>query len=88
MKIDTPRAKKIGDLFNINYDIVSVNDLKYGLNVELEHTDITKADIYLTAKIALKHLEEYPDYYKRLKQMEGEADKFWKNKKPSIYNTP
>lgn len=87
MKIDSPTTKRIGDFFNINYNVVSLEDLKFGLNVELEHTDITKADPYFTAKIALKHLNEFPDYYKRLKIMEKEADEFWKGKKkPSIYN--
>jgi len=42
-----------------------------GLNVELEHTDVTKGDPITTGKITLAHLEELPDYYTRLKRMEG-----------------
>jgi hypothetical protein len=86
MKIDSPTTKKISDFFNINNDVVSLEELKFGLNVELEHSDITKSSPYLTAKITIKHLTEFPDYYKRLKQMEKEADEFWKGKKkPSIF---
>ncbi|GAJ07065.1 unnamed protein product, partial [marine sediment metagenome] len=31
-------------------------------------------------KIALAHLNEFPDYYDRLKNMENEAEKYWDNK--------
>jgi hypothetical protein len=51
-----------------------------GLHVELEHgrqdpaTDVTHDDPIMTGKIALAHLNEYPDYYTRLAQMEAEAE--------------
>jgi hypothetical protein len=46
--------------------------------VELEHgrrdpaTNVTDDDPETTAKIALAHLNELPDYYDRLAVMEGE----------------
>lgn len=42
--------------------------LKEGMAVEREHGDVTSRDAILTAKIALAHLRERRDYYKRLKQ--------------------
>ena len=54
------------------------------MNVELEHgkrdraTNVTNDDMIITGKIALAHLNEFPDYYTRLVKMEKEADKFWK----------
>jgi hypothetical protein len=51
-----------------------------GLNVELEHglhdpsTDVTGNDPILTGKIALAHLNEFPDYYTRLAKIEREAE--------------
>lgn len=45
--------------------------LKMGLSVEREHY----SDIAHRTKIALDHLEEIPDYYTRLKEMEMQADK-------------
>jgi hypothetical protein len=51
-----------------------------GLEVELEHgkrdppTNVTNDDPVLTGKIALAHLNEYPDYYTRLAKMEKEAE--------------
>jgi Protein of unknown function (DUF5661) len=52
-----------------------------GLEVELEHekrdplTDVTRDDEITTGKIALARLNEFPDYYTRLKKMESEAEK-------------
>lgn len=43
--------------------------LKLGLDVEKEHY----SDMPHRRKIALDHLEEIPDYYTRLKQMEDKA---------------
>lgn len=56
------------------------------MDVELEHgrrdalTDVTNDDPLLTAKIALAHLNEIPDYYTRLKKMETDARTYWAQK--------
>jgi len=42
-----------------------------GLEVELEHKNVTGGDLELTGMIALAHLEEMSDYYTRLKKMES-----------------
>lgn len=69
-------AKRIGDQLNIDWDIVDINEFLMGLNVELEHgsrdtnTNITNNDPILAGKIALAHLNEFPDYYTRLKRIE------------------
>lgn len=61
-----------------------MNQFRRGLNVELEHglrnedTNITNDDPILTGKIALAHLNEFPDYYDRLETLKKEADKFWR----------
>jgi hypothetical protein len=34
----------------------------------------------MTAKIALAHLTEFPDYYTRLAKMEEEAKNYWESK--------
>lgn len=41
-------------------------DLLVGMNVEREHRNITHCSPVLSAKIALAHLRERPDYYRRL----------------------
>jgi hypothetical protein len=56
-----------------------VEQFQMGLDVELEHgprspkTDVTGDDWNITGKIALAHLNEFPDYYTRLAVMEREA---------------
>ena len=58
---------------------VDLDQLSRGMTVELEHgrrdplTDVTNDDPLLTAKIAIAHLREIPDYYDRLARMEAEG---------------
>ena len=57
------------------------------MEVELEHgrqdpaTNVTDDDPVLTGKIALAHLNEFPDYYERLELMEREAERDWAAKR-------
>lgn len=59
---------------------VDPEQLRIGMEVELEHgrrdplTNVTDDDPLLTAKIALAHLRELPDYYARLTVMEAAAE--------------
>ena len=76
-------AKKIGEQLGIKWDKFDVEQFRMGMDVELEHglcdpeTNVTNDDFLITGKIALAHLNEFPDYYTRLERMEKEADKFW-----------
>lgn len=77
----TEQALEIGNKLGIDWGRFNVEQFHIGLNVELEHglnapsTDVTNNDPILTGKIALAHLNEYADYYTRLKKMEREAKK-------------
>jgi Protein of unknown function (DUF5661) len=72
-------AKRIGEALGIDWSKFDVEQFRMGLNVELEHgkrdssTNVTQDDEVLTGKIALAHLNEFPDYYNRLQKMETEA---------------
>jgi hypothetical protein len=76
-------ALSIAKYLNIQFDKFDSEQFRIGLNVELEHgsinpfTNITNDDPIITGKITLAHLNEYPDYYKRLTKMEEEAEKYW-----------
>jgi Protein of unknown function (DUF5661) len=74
-------ARRIGaeigiDWANAPFD---VEQFRMGMDVELEHglhdllTNVTDSDPVVTGKIALAHLNEFPDYYTRLHRMEEEA---------------
>ena len=81
------QAKAAGEQLGINWDKFDVAQFRAGMGVELEHgtvdpkTDVTSDDPLKTAKIALAHLTEFPDYYTRLAKMEEEAKGFWDSKK-------
>lgn len=76
-------AREIGDRLGIDWRVIPLEEFRMGLAVELEHgahdpaTDVTNDDLVVTGKIALAHLNEFPDYYTRLAKMEAEAEEFW-----------
>jgi len=77
---------------NVKFDKFDLNQFRIGLNVELEHggidpvTNVTNDDLIITGKIALAHLNKYPDYYKRLNIMEEEAEKYWGDETSRVEN--
>lgn len=74
-------ARRIGEQIGIDWDSApfDVEQFRSGMDVELEHgahdpaTNVTDDEPTVTAKIALAHLKEFPDYYTRLERMEEEA---------------
>ena len=77
----TEQAREIGAEIGIDWDSApfDVEEFRAGMEVELEHgrhdlaTNVTDDDPHVTGKIALAHLNEFPDYYTRLDRMEQEA---------------
>jgi hypothetical protein len=82
-RVTEAEAKKIGEQLGIAWDKFDVDQFRRGMEVELEHgardpaTNVTNDDLLITGKIALAHLNEFPDYYDRLEKMEHEAEAFW-----------
>lgn len=80
-------AAEIGIIFTDHR--FDVEQFRMGLEVELEHgdedarTDVTGNDLAATGKIAWAHLNEFPDYYTRLADMEAEAKEYWKSQSPT-----
>lgn len=68
---------------DFNKSKFDLNEFWMGVNTELEHgrkynlTNVTADEPITTGKIALAHLSEFPDYYKRLKVLEEEAKAYW-----------
>lgn len=64
-------ARYAGEVLNIKFDKFSIEEFLDGINIELEHglinpkTNVTNNDLITTAKIALAHLNEYPNYYNK-----------------------
>ena len=87
-KMITPEtAKEIGEQLGLDWSHFDVEQFTMGMNVELEHgkrddvTNVSEDDELMTGKIALAHLNEFPDYYTRLEKMEKEAEIFWKGQR-------
>src|SRR5438270_5895400 len=74
-------ARRVGEEIGVDWSSApfDVEQFRMGMNVELEHglhdllTNVTDGDPVVTGKIALAHLNEFPDYYTRLARMEAEA---------------
>lgn len=66
-------ADDLGKILNIDFTALSRDEFKKGLEIEQEHVDVTQGDPETTAKIALAHLKEMPDYYTKLIAMEKGA---------------
>ena len=61
----------VSNRLNIKFDKFTPFELLEGINIELEHgiinpsTNVTNDDLIMTTKIALAHLNEYPNYYNK-----------------------
>jgi hypothetical protein len=77
----TEEARRVGEEIGIDWGSApfDVEQFRMGMDVELEHglhdgaTNVSDDDPVVTGKIALAHLNEFPDYYTRLERMEEEA---------------
>ena len=81
MTFTADEARQVGESIGIDWATApfDVEQFRMGMDVELEHgvhdlqTNVTDSDPTITAKIALAHLKEFPDYYTRLERLEQEA---------------
>lgn len=60
---------RVASLLNIDFSQFTPEEFLEGINIELEHgkinpqTNVTNDDLLMTSKIALAHLNEFPNYY-------------------------
>jgi hypothetical protein len=85
MSFSVDEARRYGSEIGIDWERspFDAEQLRMGMDVELEHglhdvlTNVSDDDPHVTAKIALAHLNEFPDYYTRLESMEEQAKRDW-----------
>ena len=64
-------VNNVSKILNIQFNNFSKEDLLEGINIESEHglinpkTNVTDNSLILTTKIALAHLNEFPNYYNK-----------------------
>ena len=74
-------ARRVGEQIGIDWSSArfDLEQFQRGMDVELEHglrdprTNVSADDPVVTGKIALAHLNEFPDYYTRLEEMDAAA---------------
>ncbi len=76
-KFSISDVEKYAASLGIKFDKFTPETLQMGMDVEMEHgqpgpLNVTNGDGLQTAKIALAHLAERPDYYELLKKVESE----------------
>lgn len=60
---------RVASLLNVDFSQFTPEEFLEGINIELEHgkinpqTNVTNDDLLMTSKIALAHLNEFPNYY-------------------------
>jgi hypothetical protein len=62
------QTEKTAKRLKINFDKFDLKQFQDGMNVELEHRNITKGSALLSGKIALAHLAEDKKYYSKLRK--------------------
>ncbi|MCI8445030.1 MAG: hypothetical protein HFG15_01195 [Bacilli bacterium] len=61
----------IASVLGVTFDQYTIEEFLTGINIELEHgtvnpkTNVTNDNLITTAKIALAHLNEFPNYYNK-----------------------
>lgn len=76
--VDLEMARAAAEAIGLDFAVEAfdLEALRRGMTVELEHgrrspeTNLTNDDPVLTARIALAHLREMPDYYDKLATIE------------------
>lgn len=69
MMFNIKDAMRAASVLKVKFDKYTKEEFLEGINIELEHgtinsnTNVTNDDLITTAKIALAHLNEYPNYY-------------------------
>jgi len=64
-------AYSVALILGIKFDKFTLEEFTDEINIELEHglrdknTNVTNNDLVKTAKIALAHLNEFPNYYNK-----------------------
>lgn len=64
-------AMYAASVLGVSFNKYTIEEFLEGINIELEHglvnpkTNVTNNDLITTAKIALAHLNEFPNYYNK-----------------------
>lgn len=84
-RISLKEAEELAWRLNVNLNVVDLREWRQGIETELEHWQTINCDVLSVAKIARDHLEEFPNYYQALEEMEDRLRHYWQGKvKPRV----
>ncbi len=75
MRITKAQALRIGNKLHVNWDRVDLEQLRQGIQIESEHSNVVGHSMLAWGKVAYAHLKESnykygKNYYTRLKRVE------------------
>jgi len=73
MEITSEEVIKIGNSIGIDWNTIDKNELVEGAISEAKEHPKVVTDTAKAVQVALDHLQEIPNYYSKLKEMEGEV---------------
>jgi len=62
-------AMSVGNKIGVDWNVITLEEFRKGMQEELEHKDVTGGMPLATGKIAHAHLKEDPKYYTKLKSV-------------------
>jgi hypothetical protein len=69
-KVTLKQAYETGLKLKVDFNAVPVDVWMQGMQVEMEHANVTHGSLLTTGRIAKAHIDEFVDYYQRLAKME------------------
>jgi len=80
-QISSDEAKRIGDSLYIDWDQVDLEQFRQGLMGNHQQGTIDSETglfdgVFLTGKVVLAHVQEFPDYFTRLEKLKAEIDEY------------
>ena len=81
-QISLDDAKRIGDSLYIDWNQIDLEQFRQGLMGDPKQgtmdpeTGPAYDGVFLTGKVVLAHIQEFPDYFTRLAKLKAEADEY------------
>jgi len=86
-QISSDEAKRIGESLYIDWDQVDLEQFRQGLmgnhrqGTSDPETKQPYDGVFLSGKVVLDHIQEFPDYFTRLEKLKSEVDEYQARRK-------
>ena len=86
-QISSDEAKRIGESLYIDWDQVDLEQFRQGLmgnhhqGASDPETEQPDDGVFLSGRVVLDHIQEFPDYFTRLEKLKSEVDQYQARRK-------